>query len=122
MRERIGGGRRVVVRAGVRVRHSEVQALRESALDAHLQAMVHGSSGVLRDAENSKSQKGPQRVRVDAWVRLNRAGQKLVDIALPLVVKAAPSNVADLHGRAPADIALKGCIPVPGRGDLEHRI
>src|SRR5262245_29943226 len=84
--------------------------------------MIHREAGILGQPENAQSEVRAKRIWIDARIRLRGPGQKLIDVALPLVVNAAPADISDFDCRFARQLALHGNVPVPGRGNLEHRI
>ena len=84
--------------------------------------MVLRPAGVLGEADHPEAEVRPQRVRVDARVRLNRAGLQLIDVHFPLVVRRPPAHVGDFDGGRPRQFALDGHVPVPRLRDVEDWI
>ena len=78
---------RVVLRVAERVGDAELEAVLVAAIGADLQAVVLRVAGVLRQADDAVALVGPQRGDVDAGIRLERARQQLVDVALALQVQ-----------------------------------
>src|SRR5262245_16754457 len=101
VRQLVGQARAVVGGLRESVGHTEVQARRRPPLQTHLQAVVAGRAGILRQPDDADPAEGAQEIHIDARIGLDRAWQQLIEIALPLVVQAAPSYVPDLYFRGP---------------------
>ena len=91
-------------------------------LDAHLQSVVARASAILRDTNDAHPKIGPQCIRIDPWVGLQRSRQQLIDVALALIVQSAAADIANLHGGSAEDLALESAVPFPGGGNLEHGV
>src|SRR5262245_39184736 len=97
-----------------------METARDAALDADLQAVILRPAAVLGEANRAVAEVRAERVRVDAWIRLQRARRQLIDVALALVVDAAPADVPDFDGHRARQLAFDRQIPVPRPGHLEH--
>ena len=81
-------------------------------LDAHLQTVVAGTSGVFRNPDHAHSKVGAQRIGIDSRICLQGSRHQVVDVPLPLIVQAAASDITRLNrGSPPTSLWNDASIP-----------
>ena len=98
---------------GKRVRQAEQEAVGEAAVPCQLERVIAGTGDIIGFPNGAVAQIRPKGVDIDARIRSDNVGSRLVDISLPLQVQTATAHITKGENRFPEHFPLNGEVPVP---------